>query len=130
MFVSTETKAWLEQKFREWRDTQTRRGGTVKGFAAHVGVSLSTMNNWLNRGQTPDVESVGKLAPLGMEIYDLMSLPRPDPLLQVVVQYWGRLPDDIKQEIVEAVERAEARGVAGSGDRGMASPKHRGAKSN
>jgi hypothetical protein len=114
--VTQGTKDWLDLKFREWRNGQKRGEDTVARFANFVGVSRNTMNNWLNRGQTPGDESADLIATkLGPEIYDLLGLPRPDPLLQLVIERWGQLSDEVRSEIAEVVQRAEARGATGQG---------------
>ena len=43
---------------------------------------------------------------LGPEIYDVLGLARPDPRLQAIIAYWGRIPDPVKLELVERAERA------------------------
>lgn len=140
MVMSRETQTWLEAQFRAWRpkqekklgpDGKLRRQDSLGHFATYIGVSRNTVQNWLNRGQTPEVESVDTIAAaLGPEIYDLLSLPRPDPHLKLVIARWGLLPDDLRQEIVAKVERAEARGTTGPGDKGVEISKRRGEAGN
>jgi len=122
--MSDETKEWLEKKYREWRDGRPRNSDSMERFAKHLGVSRNTLNNWMNRGQTPGRESAAPIAAaLGPEIYDLLNLPRPDPLLDLIVRKWGTLSNAVQQEIAATVERAEARGVVGQGDTRVEVPK-------
>ena len=69
---------FLELKFLEW---QQREGGrkTVKEFAAYIGVSQSTISTWWNEDRKPEGENLRKLAEkLGIEVYDILGMPRPD----------------------------------------------------
>lgn len=124
--MSKATQNWLEQKFIEWRNAQPRGKDSVVAFAAYLGVSRNSLNNWLNRGQTPDLSSVVLLARLGAEIYDLMGMPRPDPKLQRLIEVWGQLSDEARAEIEAIRERSAARRETGtSGGRVAADDRRR-----
>lgn len=124
--MSELTREWLEGKYREWRNERPRSEDSIELFANHVGVSRNTMNNWLNRGQTPGVGSAGLLASkLGPEIYDLLGIQRPDPLLQVVIERWPYLTNEQKQGIAQQAEIVESRTAIGKGHSDLAPLKQR-----
>jgi len=120
MGMSNATKTWLEAKYVEWRNKQPRGQDGVSHFAAHLGISRNTLTNWLNRGQTPEKAQVERLAQLGIEIYDLLGVPRPDPALQQVIEAWGKLSNEARAEIDAIRERDKARWQAGTSSDGLA----------
>jgi len=85
---------FLELKFLEW---QQREGGrkTVKEFAAYIGVSQSTISTWWNEDRKPEGENLRKLAEkLGIEVYDILGMPRPDSDLLYLQSIWQDLTPD------------------------------------
>lgn len=124
MVVTKATKDYFEKHYRIWRDKQPRGRDTLKRYAAYIGVSRDTVNNWINRGTNPSRDFAPLIAiRCDFEIYDLLGMPRPDPLLQVVMRGWEYVADGVKKEISETVGRAEAIGVIRSGDTGVEVPK-------
>lgn len=101
-------------------------------YASYLRVTPGALSNYLNGKRTPrSKKEIEKLAErLGQAVYDALGLPRPDPLLQLVIDNWGLLPDAVKAEIVETVERAEARGPVGDSGKGLETSKRRRAASN
>lgn len=102
---------WLEEQFLAWQHGLKKKQ-TMTAFADYLGVGRDTLNKWVSGARLPTGESVDMLASkLGPEIYDLLGIPRPDPLLKIVIEKWGQLPDEVRTEIAEFVQRAEARGT-------------------
>jgi hypothetical protein len=98
--MSDKTAQWFEEQYKSWRNGQDRRSGTLTGFSKHLEISRGTLNNWMLKKQTPEDEWAQKLYPkLGPEIYDVLGLPRPDPQLQYILQNWGKLSEDQRQQI-------------------------------
>lgn len=126
MGMSKETQAWLEARYIEWRNKQKRGKDGVIHFAKYLHIPRNSINNWMIKGVTPEAGSADRLAQLGLEIYDLLGIERPDPTLKVVTENWELVPDELKRELVEAVERAKARGVVRSGSERVALPQQRG----
>lgn len=90
-------KEFLERKFLDWQREQGERR-TIAEFAAWIGVSRGTFNNWLYKSRLPEGESVELLASkLGPEIYDILGLQRPDPKLQEVIRNWSEAPETDKE---------------------------------
>ena len=82
---------FLEFKYLEWQRTQGGRK-TVKEFAAYIGVSQSTISSWWNEDRKPEGENLRRLAEkLGIEVYDVLGIPRPDSNLLYIQSIWQEL---------------------------------------
>jgi len=82
---------------------------TVKQFAAYVGVSQSAISTWWNGDRLPEGENVTKLANrFGMEVYDTLGLPRPDPDLLYIQQNWPNLYPATRRALREQAENYES----------------------
>jgi transcriptional regulator with XRE-family HTH domain len=96
---------YLELKFLEW---QQKEGGrkTVKEFAAYIGVSQSTISMWWNEGRKPEGDNLRKLGEkLGIEVYDILNLPRPDSDLLYLQSVWQNLDPSKRRSLRELAER-------------------------
>lgn len=105
----------LEKALAEWRKQQTlKRGKTsVSKFADFLNYSQSAVSFWLNEDRPISEEALITILPklaelLGMEVYDELDIPRPDPLLQFINSRWERIPPDKQQKLVEDAERYAA----------------------
>ncbi|HNB52073.1 MAG TPA: helix-turn-helix transcriptional regulator [Anaerolineales bacterium] len=99
---------WLEQKFIEWMATEKQRK-TLTAFANHIGVSQPLMTRYMSGQVLPTEENILKIAArLGPEVYDVLGLARPDPLLQYITARWHKLPPKLQEEILSQVTRYEA----------------------
>lgn len=88
----TEFSTWLESKFIDWMVQTGKRRKTLTAFAEWVGVSPSMMTRYMHGTMCPTGENVKKIAEkLGVEIYDLLGLARPDEEAQALVSLFGRL---------------------------------------
>ena len=88
-------KQYLEMKFLDWQ-TQAGTRKTVAEFANYLGVSQSTVSAWWNQTRNPEGENLRKLADkFGLEVYDVLALPRPDADLHYISANWDRIsPED------------------------------------
>lgn len=96
---------FLEMKYLEW---QKQEGGrkTVKEFAAYIGVSQSTISNWWNDDRKPEGENLQKLAAkLGIEVYDILGVPRPDSDLLYLQSIWKELEPEKRRTLREQAEK-------------------------
>ena len=103
---TTDFASWLENKFLDW---QKRQGGrrTAGEFAEWLGFENMTVNHWLNGHRRPIRGNVYLLAlKLGLEIYDVLEMPRPDEGLYQVDVHWHMLKDDEKAAMSKIVQRA------------------------
>jgi len=98
-------RQFLELKFLEW---QRGEGGrkTVKQFAKYLGVSQQSVSSWWNETRIPQGDNVQKLAnKLGLEVYDVLGLPRPDADLHYLQQAWENIPTAARRAIREQAEK-------------------------
>lgn len=96
---------FLEFKYLEWQRTQGGRK-TVKEFAAYIGVSQSTISSWWNEDRKPEGENLRRLAEkLGIEVYDVLGIPRPDSNLLYIQSIWQELEPEKRTALREQAER-------------------------
>lgn len=100
---------FLEMKFVEW---QQKEGGrrSVADFAQWIGIKQSTLSMWWNSGVAPSGESVKLLSlKLGLEVYDVLGLPRPDEDMHALQQIWDRLPPELRRSLREQGEQYDVK---------------------
>jgi hypothetical protein len=103
--TTTNFKTWLENQFLDW---QKRMGGRRPAgeFAKWLGFENATVNQWLNGHRRPTRGNAQVLAlKLGLEVYDVLGLPRPDEGLYQVNVNWHILTDDERSAIRKIVQR-------------------------
>ncbi len=82
------------------------RRKTLDEFADHLYVSRSILSLWLSGKRKPGAENVRSLAlVLGLEIYDVLGLPRPDADLHYLTTHWDEIPAAERRAIREQAER-------------------------
>lgn len=100
---------WLESKFIEWI-AQTGQRRTVKEFAEWLDISRTVVSRYLSGDRIPTRKNADKIAArLGPEIYDLLGLQRPDPLLQEIQANWSLLTETEQQQISDMINDAVER---------------------
>lgn len=94
-------RQFLEMKYLEWqRDSGGRK--TVNDFARYIGVSPSTISMWWSGERSPQGENIVKLSfKLGLEVYDVLGLPRPDPELHYIQQHWDVYSPEERRALLE-----------------------------
>lgn len=99
---------FLEKKYLEWQVNVGRK--TIIEFAAYIGVSQPILSMWMNGKKRPGVDNIKLLAEIfGVEVYDSLGLPRPNPYLQRVNRVWEFLSEDDQKKIAEDAEKYEAK---------------------
>ncbi len=94
----------LEKKYLEWQSEQGKRK-TLDEFAAYLGINRPVLSNWLSETRKPNAESLRLLSgKLGLEVYDVMGLPRPDESLAFLYNNWEQLPEAFRKKIQKDVE--------------------------
>ena len=84
---------WLEQTFLNWQAKNGQRA-SLREFAEYLGYSRPLISMWLAGQRLPSDDGIKRLAELfGLEIYDVLEIPRPDPHLQRLEQIWSSLSD-------------------------------------
>ena len=102
---------FLEKKFLEWQSLVGERK-TVREFASYIGVSQATISTWWNTDRVPEGENVLKLATkLGVEVFDVLGLPRPDTDLLFIQTVWGELDEKTRQKLRDLAEDAKQRNL-------------------
>lgn len=87
-------------------EQQAGRRITNKEFGEIIGFSSGTISFWLSGKNMPDAKSIPVLAEkLGPEVYDVLGMINTDPELRYISNRWDNLPDDIRRQIRELIER-------------------------
>lgn len=95
----------MEIKFIEWQRREGERK-TVLEFADYLGSSQQTVSSWMNGSRKPTGDSIRLLAEkFGLEVYDILKIPRPDAGLFYLQKIWGQLPPEERRAILEKAER-------------------------
>jgi transcriptional regulator with XRE-family HTH domain len=93
---------WLTKRFIEMQDRRGERM-TVRQLAEYLDVPEGALGHWLNGIRAPTKrEYIDKLAVLGLEIYDILGLPRPDFSFRTLTAVWGRLSEDKRQRLLRS----------------------------
>jgi len=95
---------WLTRKYLEWQLDAGR--GTITEFAQYLGCPQQNVSRWMAGQSLPDAQNVINLERLGLEVYDLVGLPRPDPDLVYLKRNWDSLPNDRKKAIARIAREA------------------------
>jgi len=96
---------YLELKFLEW---QHEKGGrkTVGEFAEYLGIAQSTASSYMNGKRIPEGETLRYIAiKLGIEVYDVLGLPRPDPDLLYLQSHWHEYSAEKRRKLREQAEK-------------------------
>lgn len=96
--------SWINKKFVLWQAEKGERK-TIEEFAAYLGISRPLLNMWMNGNRRPGVENIKILEEVfGIEVYDALDLPRPNPYLQIVNRAWNHLSEELQIKISQEVE--------------------------
>jgi DNA-binding transcriptional regulator YiaG len=100
-------KDWLSQKFIEWEKAEGRRQ-SYYAFARYLEVSQSGLGQWMVGSSAPSGDDLLNLAnKLGVEVYDVLGLPRPNAEVQRITVSFASLPADIRQRLTQAIAEAD-----------------------
>ena len=98
----------MELKFLEWQHDSGGRK-TVADFADYLGVGQTTASAYMNGKRLPEGENIKKLSTkLGLEVYDVLGIPRPDPDLLYLTQNWGRFDSSFRKTLRVQAEKYAA----------------------
>lgn len=108
-YLMSSFAAWITQRFLDWQSSTGRRK-TIDEFAAYIGVSRPLLNMWMNGNQPrPGKANIKLLAEIfGDELYDVLELPRPDPLLRAITTRWPNIPAEKQRKLAEDAALYEA----------------------
>lgn len=108
-FVNKNFGPWFEKRFLAW---QLEQGGrkSIEQFSKHLGYAKTTVVQWLNGQRVPGPDNAFQLAvKLGLDVYDALDLPRPNPVLFAVQANWGLFTEVEQERIARIVEEAKKR---------------------
>jgi len=114
---------YLLGAFLDWQKAAGETRSQIQ-FAAFLGLKRSTLTKLLSgHVDMPESDTVDLIAAkLGPGIYDALGLPRPDPLLRVVMDNWGALSSGQRETISEWLGISEVGLLASAGDNALAKP--------
>lgn len=73
-------------------------------FAKSIGFSVSLVSYWMNEKGNPSIENINKLAyQLGPEVYDVLDMQRPDPVLEEIRQVYNNISPTEKSQMVKMI---------------------------
>ncbi len=99
---------WLEGKYLEWQFSGGSRR-TQTEFAEWLGISQPLVNRYMNGNGVPTAINVDRIAArLGLEVYDLLGLARPDPDLQYIIANWDKLTPQDQADMLELIHKLAA----------------------
>lgn len=101
---------FLESKYLEWQKNEGGRR-TVAEFSDWLGFPQSTISTWWSKEniKPKDEQVLRKLSTkLGIEVYDVLGIPRPDPDLLYLTQNWGRFDSSFRKTLREQAEKYAA----------------------
>jgi len=101
---------WLNKKFLEWEQSQGKRK-TLGQFSEYLEVSRISLSDWINGKYAPNAQNIGKIAEkLGLEIYDLVGIPRPQPRqldekIERLIQLIGQFSPEIQMDMIRIYQQ-------------------------
>lgn len=96
---------FLEKQFLKWQNESGERK-TLDEFAIYLGISRPLLSMWMNGTRRPGSENIVLLVEIfGLEVYDALSLPRPDPFLSYAKQAISRLNERQKKKLTEQIDQ-------------------------
>lgn len=94
---------YLMDKFRLWGIRELDKGETkitISAFAGWLGFTQSAVSNWMTDNRTPTGDTVDLLADkLGLEVYDVLGMPRPHRQLAEIRSIYNALPHENQDEL-------------------------------
>ena len=96
---------FLTKQFLNWQAKQGKRK-SLDDFAVFLGISRPLLSMWMNGSRRPGSENIKLLEEIfGIEAYDALNLPRPDPFVLYVQQAATNLKDNQKKKISEQIAK-------------------------
>ncbi len=107
MFVTAPFPDFLERQYLKWQHEQGKRK-TLDDFAIFLGISRPLLSMWMNGARRPGTENIDLLVKIfGLETYDALELPRPNPYLEKISEIFEQLSPEHQRQLAEDAERYE-----------------------
>jgi transcriptional regulator with XRE-family HTH domain len=101
----TKFTEFLEGCFIDW-EKKTGRRRTLNEFADYLGVKRPLLSLWMSGDRRPGSKKIQQLSQLlGLEVYDSLDLPTPDPRLLYIQSNWDRMSEEGKKRIAQEAAR-------------------------
>lgn len=103
-YMKSEFSIWLEKCFLDWQNASGERK-TIKEFAEYLdNIEPSSLSYYMSGTKEPRGKNVDKIAKiLGGEVYTLLGLVNPDPVLKFINSRWEKLNPETQQQIREII---------------------------
>lgn len=99
---------FLERQYLKWQHEQGKRK-TLDDFANYLGISRPLLSMWMNGTRRPGAENIELLVKIfGLETYDALELPRPNPYLEKISKLFEDLSPEHQRQLAEEAERYQA----------------------
>lgn len=106
--VLNEFGKWLERKYIAWLAADGQRR-TITEFAEWLEIPRPLVSYYMKGTRKPSRKNTDLIAAhLGPEVYDLLGLQRPDPLLQDLQSHWDNLTDEQRHQISQILTLAKS----------------------
>jgi hypothetical protein len=100
-------KEWLNEKFADWERSQGR-SQSYYAFARYLGVGQNELALWMAGSAVPSGDDLATLADkLGPEIYDSLSIARPNSQTQHLSAAMTNLPSGLRERLSGAILEAD-----------------------
>lgn len=102
--IKLRVKKWLWERFGEQISSQGNL--SQKDFSAQLRINEKLFGHYLNGKRIPTPDNVKKLSVLGAEIYDLVELPYPNPVvdeLRPILRPVAEMPEEKIEELKQLV---------------------------
>ena len=100
-------KEWLNRKFADWEKSQGR-SQSYYAFAHYLGVGQNELALWMAGSAVPSGDDVATLADkLGPEIYDCLSMVRPNLQSENLPAALANLPSGLRERLRGAILEAD-----------------------
>ncbi|HWQ04483.1 MAG TPA: helix-turn-helix transcriptional regulator [Longilinea sp.] len=101
---------FLKQEFHEYAGREIRKGHSIPSqshFAQWIGVSPTSLSNWINGLRPPVGENVDLLATrLGMRVYEILDIPPRAPKsgpFAEIAKRWHELDSEEQRKVLNFV---------------------------
>lgn len=100
--MMVEFREWLNKKYIDWRGDSFGNDRSISDFARWIGVSQSTLNEWMQGNVKPSTRAVPKIAAKYPDVYEVLGMASP-------ASPFDALPTELQEVFLEAGRAALAR---------------------
>jgi transcriptional regulator with XRE-family HTH domain len=98
-----EFREWMLEKMREWEGSRRKN---YSDFARYLEVNQGSLSQWLSGSYVPGPDNLRKIADkFGYEVYDVLGMPRPDPVVEEVTEITKELTQEEKDDLIRVIHQ-------------------------